>query len=631
MKKTFFTYSTLCLTLFLVSAQTEEDRAYIVERTNVEVLENFVAERTAFYEEMMQKALEEGVPLKIVNDKNEIGYLAGFDQDGTPQYDFETNVEAAITSGVNDLWNGGANNLSLNGLGIQIGHWEAGGLALTTHVEFGGRVVHAENQVVSSHATHTACTMIGAGLDPEARGMANAANIVSRRSPNDEAEVASFAAAGGLVSNHSYTSGNPNGDIPRYGLYNGNAQEWDEILYNAPFLSVCKSAGNDRNDAVNVGDNGYDLLYGFSCSKNVFTVGAVDAIPFYNGPSSVQQSAFTSWGPTDDWRIKPDVTANGVSLYSADNTGDFDYTFKSGTSMSAPIVTGTITLLQELYRKLKGNFMTSAMVKALLVSTTDEAGTFDGPDFQSGWGLLNARTAAEVVSTNDTIDVMRQLSLNIASMYTTKVQVDGTAPLTVAIAWTDPPGNALTAGLDDFTPKLVNDLDLRITKDGVVYEPWVLTPNVSANNFEDPAFKGDNFRDNVERIDVLGIPAGEYTVSVTHKGILVDGKQDFAMILRGILKVEEEPISIREIGEGLNPIQVYPIPSQEGRLNVTIPDAYQAEKYEVKIYNLQGRLVLTEDFQESNIRIDVSDLNPGLFMLNVQIEGKRYNQLVVLE
>ncbi len=592
-------------------AQNEIDKAFIIERTNTTVLNEIAEKSTNYNTNLLSEAFKSGIPLEITNYKNEKGYLSGFDLNGNPVYDFDDNVSAAKSSNIDKIWAGGSTGLDLDGTGIEIGHWEASGLALITHQEMVGKVAHAENEVVTSHATHTACTMLGSGISPNARGMASNATIISRRSNNDEAEIANFGAAGGLLSNHSYSTGNPNGSVPLYGLYTSNAQEWDNILFNAPYLTVCKSAGNDRNGGVNVGDNGYDIIYTVSTCKNLLTIGAVNDVAVYNGPQSVTQSTFSSWGPTDDWRIKPDIVANGVSLYSADNGNDTDYGVKSGTSMSAPTVTGAIALLQQHYHNINFVYMKSATVKALLLGTTDEAGANDGPDFQSGWGLMNAERAAEVISDHGILE----LSITDGNAYTTTFDVDGSSPITLCMAWTDPAGNPVFGNTDDKTPMLVNDLDVRIIQNSTVYEPWLLLPNTSSDNFTDAAIKGDNFRDNVERIDISSLAAGNYTVTVSHKGSLVNGMQDFSIILKGSMG----SLNIDDL-EKPNPVSIYPNPAKN-TIKIEGSAISALDKTQL-IYNLIGQNCSDKVniIQQSNIMVtlDISQLTKGIYFIQLE-------------
>ncbi|EDP69626.1 peptidase S8 and S53, subtilisin, kexin, sedolisin [Flavobacteriales bacterium ALC-1] len=613
MKKILSLIVILILTQSNLIAQNENDRALILKQTNIKLLDSISKKANEHYINFLKETVKKGVNMEVSNSRNIKGYLSGFDINGNPIYDFDDNVNVAITSRVDRIWNGGSSGLNLNGDGIQIGHWEAGGLALTTHQEFNGRVTHAEFELVTSHATHTACTLIGTGVDNDARGMASSATIVSRRSNNDESEIANFGAAGGILSNHSYSTGNPNGDIPVYGVYTNNSKEWDEILYNAPYLTLCKSAGNDRNDGENTVDNGYDLIYTVSTSKNLITVGAVNDVSAYSGPQSITQSAFSNWGPTDDWRIKPDIIANGVSVYSADDDSDTDYTTKSGTSMSTPSVTGAIALLQQHYHNENGVYMKAATVKALLLGTTDEAGANDGPDFQNGWGLLNAERAAEVISNNGSTSRINELSLSNGTTYTTTFEVDGTLPLALTIVWTDPSGNPLIfATTDDQTPMLINDLDVRITKNATVYSPWVMTPNNSTNNFTDAATKGDNFRDNVERIDVSNLTSGIYTVTVTHKGNLINGSQDFSMVINGLL---DSSLGIEDYQKS---ISIYPNPAKK---SFRVYSKTPVES--ITIYDIVGNRLIT--YKENEEQLYVGNLVSGIYLVSIKQKNNSVN------
>jgi len=628
MKKHLILSCLFILTLINLQAQNSSDRAFIIQHTNTKVLNDILEKSNEDYFNALNKPENSKIKEFIINDKNQIGYLSGFDKEGHPVYDFDDNIYVAISSRIDKIWTGGDSELDLDGSGIEIGHWEAGGLALLTHQELDGKITHAENEAVSSHATHTACTMVGTGIDISARGMASSATIVSRRSNNDKAEIASFAADGGILSNHSYSRGNPNGNIPLYGLYSLDSENWDQILYNAPYLTICKSAGNNRNDDVNIPDNGYDLIYTIAAAKNLLTVGAVNDVGVYNGPQSVVQSSFSNWGPTDDWRIKPDLVANGVGVYSANNDNNTNYVIKSGTSMSTPAVTGAIALLQQHYHNENGVYMKSATVRALLLGTTDEAGANDGPDFQSGWGLLNAERAAGLITNNGLSTRINELYLSNGESYTTTIETDGTTPLSVTIAWTDPPGTPIFGQADNQTPMLVNDLDLRITKDATTYKPWVLTPNASSNNFTDPATKGDNYRDNLERIDIGSLPQGIYTITVSHKNNLVNGFQDFSMVISG-LSESQSGLQNTEAKNSL--ILVYPNPSEDGFFNVSIPNEIYKEHYNIKVFDLVGKEIKNGVYSEQEVNLNLSNLNSGLFILHIQIDGKNYKQLIIID
>ncbi|MCE7993905.1 MAG: S8 family serine peptidase [Roseivirga sp.] len=601
-------------------AQTAADRAYIKANTNVSQLR------------AMAKRLQEAqspVTLRqfdsvIVHKNGQKAFLSGIDKNGNPVYDHDDNFSAAITSGIDKIWRG--STFDLSGCDIQIGHWEAGGVALAGHREFGGRVSHAESAEVTSHATHTAGTMIGEGVSNGARGMAPCATIVSRRSNNDVTEMSLFAAEGGILSSHSYSRGNPDGNIPEYGQYNADSRELDELLFNAPYLSVSKSASNTRDDGVNEDDQGYDILFTRATSKNLIVVGGVDDVSNYTGPEDVHFYASSSWGPTDDWRIKPDLSANAVEVFSANNTANDAYDTKSGTSMSTPVVTGAIALLQEYYHNQNSVYMKAATVKALLLNTTRELGEHDGPDFQNGWGLLNAEKAANVIMANTSGTAIRELNLVQDDTYTTTIQADGTSSFSLTIAWTDPAGT-ISVGADSQVPVLVNDLDVRISGNGETYEPWVLTPNSTSDNFTAAALKGDNFRDNVERIDIDQLPAGTYTVTVTHKETLTNGMQDFSMVMstgevRIVTSVEERP--------SLNTISLYPNPSN-GTLTLSVPDNISAPSYQVTIVDLQGRTVYSGKFKEKEMTLNTSRMKSGIYITVVKAGSQTFQKRLIIE
>ena len=262
------------------------------------------------------------------------------------------------------------------------------------------------------------------------------------------------------------------------------------------------------------------------------TIGAVNAIPDgYKNSTQVVMSSFSSWGPTDDGRIKPDVVANGVGLLSANSTADNAYATSSGTSMAAPNTSGSLLLLQEHYNKLTGSFMRASTLKGLAIHTTDEAGTTPGPDYRFGWGLLNIRKAATIITNRNSTSRIIEDSLLQSATKTINVIASGTGPIVATLSWTDPPGSVdLINVLNNRTPKLVNDLDIEINFGAAIIKPWKLDPLNPAN----AATKGDNIVDNVEKIEINNpLPGESYTITIRHKGTLRNNKQIYSLILSG--------------------------------------------------------------------------------------------------
>jgi hypothetical protein len=174
--------------------------------------------------------------------------------------------------------------------------------------------------------------------------------------------------------------------------------------------------------------------------------------------------------------------------------------------------------------------MRGATLKAIAIHAADEAGRSDGPDYEFGWGLLNTRKAAELIS-DAHVGVNHQIiegSLVNGSTHSIPVQVPGgNSVIRATLVWMDPPGTPAPPSLDPTTSMLVNDLDLRVIDGSTLYEPWVLDPAVPAA----AATQGDNFRDNVEQVVTATLGAGSHTVEITHKGQLSNGVQDYALII----------------------------------------------------------------------------------------------------
>ncbi|WP_181248516.1 S8 family serine peptidase [Flavobacterium magnum] len=448
---------------------------------------------------------------------------------GFPIYYSTSNVNAANSTRANVL----QSVYNLKGQGMTARIWD-GGKVRASHQEFGGRVAVVDATAGPDgnnfHSTHVTGTVVAAGVDPAAKGMAPMANARTFNWTNDTGEALSEVQAGMLLSNHSY--GVPSTSVPGWyiGSYDDDARSWDEIAYNSPYYLMVASAGNNGDDLNSQGStSGFDKLTGNKVSKNNLVVAnCQDAVISQSGNLvSVSINSSSSQGPADDLRIKPDITGNGTNLYSTFEGSDTDYGSISGTSMASPNVMGTLLLLQQHYNNVNQHFMKSATLKALACHTADDAG-ISGPDAVFGWGLLNGKKAAEAISGNGTASVITEETLTQGQTFSMTVNASGVSPLMATIAWTDVPGNVGSGNLNDTTPALVNDLDIRVTKNAAVYFPWKLraNANLAATN------TSDNNVDNVERVDVLNA-TGTYTITVTHKGTLVGGSQKFSLIVTG--------------------------------------------------------------------------------------------------
>lgn len=549
------------------------------------------------FEDSFQKSNDEALRiaakrnLLIFKDNNgQIVSLHSFDRSGYPKYLVTHNLNAAKTVSNNKVYNGGDLGLNLSGSNMKAGVWD-GGIVRTSHQEFNNtgtaRIVNVNSGVENSHSTHVAGTIAAGGVLATAKGMAFNALVDAYEWNSDFSEMSLAAANGLLLSNHSYgfiggwyydgidwywygnTSLSSYEDAS-YGFYDSYSVDVDNIAYNAPYYLIVKSSGNDAfygpttqpvlhkvwsgsdwtyaTDVreINGGADGYDCINSWGNAKNVLTVGAVnDIVNGYSQPSDAVLADFSSRGPSDDGRIKPDIVANGTTLTSTDisNNSNVFYSEKSGTSMAAPSVTGSLLLLQEHYNNLHGLFMKSATLKALAIHTADECGTSEGPDYQFGWGLLNIATAASVITKKDVSAFIKEETLTNGNSYALNVDVTGNTPLTVTVVWTDVEGTSPTPQLDPANKMLVNDIDVKIQYAANTFYPYCLNPlNPSA-----PATKANNNTDNVEKIYINAPSAGTYTITVDHKGTLTGGAQNFSLIVTGIslgfAEVETQAIS----------------------------------------------------------------------------------------
>lgn len=590
-------------------AQTETEARKIRSLSNSAVTVSFqkVKEKeTPTPQSLMAKA--KLMNLKYSDEYNgKMFQLVGFDEKGMPLYYETMNTGAAAGTGA-DVLNDLSGPYKLDGEGINVFEWD-GGAVRVAHQEFGGRAKQMDAALTQSdHATHVAGTLIAAGVDKKAKGMAYKANLKAYDWTSDLTEMAAAAANNAmLMSNHSYgftggfsygsNSGNTGwhwmGDDSEtefigFGQYRTTDGDWDFLLTQNPYYLPVKAAGNPRGDGpapgglhyvrilengkyvwkasnkvrqVNGGVDGFDTVNQGATSKNTLIVAAAEKLPYgYRGPQDVKVASFSAFGPTDDGRIKPDITGIGVDVYSTNSTGDKDYFSISGTSMASPNVTGNIALLQQHYNKLNALFLKSATMRALVIHTAKEAGSAPGPDYKYGWGLLDSKKAAEVISVKNKYALLNEETLQNGTPKEIELTASGSEPLKVTIAWVDPKPSVLSNAsvLDDPTKMLVNDLDIKITDGTNEYRPWILNPANPAA----PATTGDNVRDNVEQIIINNpTPGATYKLVVSHKGTLkknelgslntvklVDATfQDFSLIVTGIKGDVQNDLAVNEV------------------------------------------------------------------------------------
>lgn len=554
-------YLPVWLTIFTLVLHSQtitgQQAAYPKEKT--EELKKFSEElkATAIREKRiaLNFALRNNLPVREELPDGRVIELQYLDEKGHPVYYVTHNAGAALTVGTNQLHPGGKLGTSVTGSGMTVGVWDAGGI-FGGHNELTGRIALRDNAAAANdHATHVGGTIAAAGNQANVKGMAFQASVDSYDWTNDIAELTEAASRGLLVSNHSYGillgwdysdgkwkwngTGTYNVDH-RFGFYtNKESRTLDQLAYAAPYLLMVRSAGNDRNDfgdGSKPADGPYDCIGPEAIAKNVLAVGSVAKIPGgYRNPEDVVMTAYSSWGPADDGRIKPDLVAPGNQIFST--LGNGNYGTLSGTSMASPVVTGSLLLLQQLHQQLNGSYMLASTLKALAIHTASAAGKSRGPDYEFGWGLLNTEEAAKIILYKDNFNNhINELTLSQGQVYEYEFYADGTKDILATICWTDPPGTPPSTGVNPTDIMLVNDLDILITDDtGKEYFPFVMNQTAATT--------GVNSRDNVEKIIIESPVARKYKLRVSHKGTLLNGSQAFSLLLTtSALPFDEDPV-----------------------------------------------------------------------------------------
>lgn len=551
----------LATLLFSQLAYSQQLLKELAEGSSLREWADYYAKRSALERAEVEKyAKEHGLLIDSYLPNGKVMSIRRIDPDGKPIYVTTDNVEAANTISTSKVWSSLATSgYNLAGRGFTIGEWD-GGSSRLTHQDYEGRCIQEDNSTMASseHATHVGGTLIAGGVSPNAKGMANQAILKTHDWTNDNSEMTVFASEGGLVSNHSYgiscgwsddgSTWQGSAATPedyRFGYYNSDAQTWDNIAYLAPYYLICKSSGNANgagpSNNFHPRNGPYDCISFDGNAKNILTVGAVSILNNgYSSAAGVQIADFSSTGPCDDGRIKPDIMGCGINVYSLSDGADDAYTSLQGTSMSSPNVAGSCLLLQEYYANTHNSkHMKSATLKGLVIHTADECGSALGPDYKFGWGLMNTLKAAGTIKEDKVTTLLREDTLTNQQIKEYTYTALGGKPLVTTVCWTDKRGIPPAATVDNPTPMLINDLDVRLIRvsTGDTTFPWKLNGSVPTA----AATRGDNKVDNVEKIELASPVAGEtYKIRITHKGTLSGPTanlpiQPYSLILSGIV------------------------------------------------------------------------------------------------
>ncbi len=468
------------------------------------------------------------------------------------------------------------------------------------------------------HGTHAAGSVAGAGVQSGANpaqhvytnsfaGVAPEASLVIQAfeaSPDnriigldpDYYQLFSQAYTDGARL-HSDSWGDVTGPISdtaaAYGGYTYGSQRTDQFMWDHPDMAIFFAAGNSGKDGTLVeilpglwfcsGGDGVidpDSLIAPGTAKNVVTIGASESNRSSGGLGSTTwndsnpylcfatepiasdlmaddpngMAAFSSRGPADDGRVKPDIVApgtNNVSNRSHDPDAGIlsgvhetnpDYVYSSGTSRTTPLVAGAGALVRQWLINQGLANPSAAAVKAAMLNTTQDIapgqyGTgpqqeipFAQPNSVAGWGradlgFIGAPTPYALWLDDHTAGLVTGQVISYTHTLSRPLTVlTNTQPLRVMLTWTDPPAS-LSAGT-----QLVNDLDL------VVIEPG------GATYYGNNVASGDRLN-NVEGVVIHNPSPGQYRVEV-HSFNVPIASQPYALAVGGPLKGDNAPTLI---------------------------------------------------------------------------------------
>ena len=377
------------------------------------------------------------------------------------------------------------------------------------------------------------------------------------------------------------------------GAYNSDSQAYDYLVRDAqPTGSTFPTAGNQEMVIVFSAGNsgsGANTIGTPGTGKNIISVGAAEnqqpfgaadqcGIGDTGSDNANDVISFSSRGPCDDGRVKPDIMAPGThvsgGVFQATNVSPvsgigvagacFDatgvcagtgtsnfwplaqqwYTASSGTSHSCPATAGAAALLRQYFINNALTPPSPAMTKAWLMSSTRYMTGVSAndtlPSNNQGMGMVDLGRAFSMTPSNTIIrdQVGADLFTATGQQRTFFVNVaDSGQPFRVTLAFTDAPGP--TSG-----NAYVNDLDLEVTVGGQTYKGNVFSGGNSATGgVADP-------RNNVESVFLPAGVSGAALVKVTATNIAGDGvpnvggalDQDFALVVANAVPGTPSPI-----------------------------------------------------------------------------------------
>ncbi|WP_439558401.1 S8 family serine peptidase, partial [Dyadobacter sp.] len=425
-----------------------------------------------------------------------------------PQPDKPFNDKSTANSRANVLRSSLPIGRNLSGKGVVVGIGDDANPS--QHLDFNSRLISRNPAEAGVHGVHTMGILGGAGIVNERyAGYAPKSTIVVQYLSNILAYSPQYVKDYGMVvTNNSY--GGDINNCETFGVYDLYSYILDRQAFQMPYLQHVFAAGNNGATSCSPYPAGFaNVLGGYQTAKNVISVG--------NTSETSVISNGSSRGPVRDGRIKPEIMAQGSSVMSTIPVNL--YGNGSGTSMSSPAVAGGLVLLTERYRQLHGDQNPkNALLKALVCNGAADKGN-EGPDYRYGFGWLNLLRSLKMLESesyrNDS------LAHNAVKDFTIQVPAN-TAQLKVMLYWNDPAANVLSS------QNLINDLDLKVVKEGTVTLPRLLDPTPAKVN--SIAVTGADHTNNMEQVTINNPTEGGYTISVNGTSVAQNPLQEYVVV-----------------------------------------------------------------------------------------------------